>query len=183
MKVFVAIVRRVVKVIDKITGNVALVAAWVILPLIFASVFEVVSRYIFNAPTIWAYEIGYMATGVNFLLGSAFTLRERAHIRIDLLYSRLDPKWESLIDAAGYILLFLPFSFWLSYRLGIYALEAYNSGELSGQSAWNPLIWPFRAIFFLGFSLLSLQAAAELIRSILVLAGAGNTSSGGSSHG
>ena len=28
-------------------------------------------------PTIWAYEIGYMLTGSHFLLGMAFTLRER----------------------------------------------------------------------------------------------------------
>ena len=38
---------------------------------------------LFNAPTQWAYEVGYMMMGTHALLGMAYTLREGGHIRID----------------------------------------------------------------------------------------------------
>ena len=157
------------RIADRFSGSIGLLAAWIVLPLIVATIYEVFSRYLFNAPTIWAYEIGYMMTGANFLLGSAFALREKAHIRIDVLYSRFSPRLQALVDTLGYTFLFLPLSFWLSYRLANYALGAFNSGQLSGESAWNPVIWPFRVVFFVGFLVLSIQAVAELIRAVRTL--------------
>ena len=50
-------------------------------------------------------------------------------------------------------------------------MEAYLSGEQSGQSAWNPVIWPFRAAFFIGYALLLLQGISELLKNILYLTG------------
>jgi TRAP-type mannitol/chloroaromatic compound transport system permease small subunit len=161
----------VVRAIERLTGAFGVLAAVVIVPLVLATVYEVFSRYLFNAPTIWAYELAYMAMGTNFLLGAAYTLRERGHIRIDLAYSRYSPRTRALIDAVGYLFLFLPLAWWLSYGLWTYALNAYLSGETSGESAWNPVIWPFRLVFFAGFLLLALQATAELIKAVFTLIG------------
>ncbi|GJL80614.1 MAG: transporter DctQ-related protein [marine bacterium B5-7] len=157
---------KILETIDRLSTNLGVLAAWIVLPLIVATVYEVTSRYLFNAPTIWAYEIGYMATGANFLLGSAFALREGSHIRIDVLYMHFSPRTKALVDVLGYLFLFLPVGIWLSYRLGEYALEAYLSNQRSGESAWNPVIWPFRLIFFIGFTVLSIQATVECIRAI-----------------
>ena len=161
----------VVRFIERISGGFGLLAAIVIVPLILATVYEVLARYLFNAPTIWAYELAYMAMGTNFLLGAAFTLRERGHIRIDLAYERFAPKTRALIDTLGYLFLFLPMAWWLSWRLWNYAYDALLSGETSGESAWNPIIWPFRMVFFAGIALLALQGTAELIKAIYVLRG------------
>ncbi len=155
----------IIRLIDRISGGMGLLAAWVLMPLIFATVFEVISRYVFNSPTMWAYEIGYMATGANFLLGVAYTLREGGHIRIDVLHAQFRPRTKAIVDFFGYLILFLPAGLWLSYRLGLYAMEAIESGEGSGESAWNPVIWPFRIIFFLGIAMLTLQAIAECVRA------------------
>ncbi|XDZ65927.1 TRAP transporter small permease subunit [Alphaproteobacteria bacterium LSUCC0684] len=157
--------------IDRLSGAFGWIAGLLIVPLVFASVFEVISRYVFNAPTIWAYEIGYMATGTNFFLGMSYALRERAHIRIDVLYSHFSPRTQSLVDALGYTFLMLPFVIWLTWRLGLYAYDAWIWGERSGESAWNPVIWPYRVVFVLGFLLLTLQSLAEWFRSLMVLAG------------
>jgi len=160
-----------IRAIERLSGGVGMLAAAIVAPLILATVYEVVSRYAFNAPTIWAYEIAYMAMGTNFLLGAAFTLRERGHIRIDLAYSQFGPRTRALIDVIGYLCLFLPVAWWLTWGLWNYALNALLSGETSGQSAWNPVIWPFRMVFFAGFLLLALQATAELLRALAILTG------------
>lgn len=153
------------------SGWLGFVAGFLIIPLIFATVYEVVSRYAFNAPTIWAYEIGYMATGTSFFMGMAYALREGSHIRIDVLFSQFSPRRRALIDFLGYTFLMIPFGIWLTYRLGVYALDAYEWGERSGESAWNPIIWPYRAIFVLGFLMLTLQCFVQWGRSICILLG------------
>lgn len=160
-----------VRLIERLSGGFGVVGAVIVAPLILATVYEVFSRYLFNAPTIWAYEVAYMAMGSNFLLGAAVTLRDRGHIRIDLLYGRWSPKTQAAIDIVGYTCLFLPLAWWLSWGLWKYAYFAYLSGETSGDSAWNPIIWPFRVVFFTGFGLLALQATAELVKAAYVLAG------------
>ena len=160
-----------VRMIERVTGSAGLLIALVVFPLIMASVYEVLARYIFNSPTIWAFELGYMAMGVHGLIGSAFVLRERAHIRIDLFYLHLPERVKAIIDLVGYLVLFMPVVCWVSFGLWEYWVEAYVSGEHSGQSAWNPIIWPFRLSFFLGFFLLALQGLAEVLKCIEFLTG------------
>ena len=160
-----------VRLIERITGNMGMLAAWIVFPLILASCYEVFARYLFNAPTIWAFELGYMAMGVHSLIGAAHTLRQRGHIRIDIFYSRFSAKTQAVIDTVGYLVLFMPVICWVSFGLWEYWIEALVRNEHSGQSAWNPVIWPFRLAFFLGFFLLALQGVAELIKCFQFLTG------------
>lgn len=158
--------------IDRISGGAGALAGWLIVPIIFATAYEVFSRYVLHAPTIWAFEVGYMAMGANFMIGIAYTLREKSHIRIDVVYGHLfSRKTQAVISLLGYGLLLLPASFLLSDALWTYAYKSLKTMESSGQSAWNPVIWPFRMVFFSGFVLLLLQGIAETIRVVRFLAG------------
>lgn len=162
--------RALLKFLDRISGTSGAVVAWLVIPLIGASCYEVFSRYVLNAPTLWAFEVGYMFMGTHFLIGMAYTLREGAHVRVDLLYARLSPRMQALIDSFTYLALVLPFSVWLTVGLWEKVLRAYASHERSGMSAFNPVIWPFRAVLCTAFALLALQALAQLIRCYMVLA-------------
>lgn len=138
-------------------------------PLIAASCYEVFSRYVLGEPTLWAFEVGYMVMGTHFLIGLAYTLREGEHVRVDFLYAHLSRKKRAIIDAFTYAVLLLPLAGWLSIGLGEKVVRAYESHERSGMSAFNPVIWPFRAVMGAAFALLFLQALAELIRCYRVL--------------
>ena len=50
------------------------IVGWLIIPMVLSLVWEVVARYWFNAPTVWAYDMTYMLYGTFFMLGSAYTL-------------------------------------------------------------------------------------------------------------
>ena len=138
-------------------------------PLIAASCWEVFSRYVLNEPTFWAFELGYMVMGAHFLIGFAYTLREREHVRVDIFYARFSRKAKALIDAATFLVLLLPLAAWLAAAFADKVAKAYESHERSGMSAFNPVIWPFRLVMCAAFVLLTLQAIAELIRCFLVL--------------
>ena len=166
-----SVIRFLVRQIERLSGASGLIIAWLALPLIIATCYEVFSRYVLNNPTIWAFELGYMAMGTHALIGMAFTLRERNHIRIDVLSMRFSRRTRAIVDLIGYLVLFLPVMGWLSYALWDYWVEAFISGQRSGQSAWNPIIWPFRLCFFIGVALLLLQGLAEIVKSIDALRG------------
>lgn len=155
-----------VRIIERISNATGVIAGWLIAPLVFAAVYEVIARYVFNAPTIWAYEIGYLMTGSSFLLGMAYALSRDAHIRIDVLSAMLSQRTKAVIDLVCYVGLLIPFLAWLTHLLWTRALGAMISGEKSGQSAWNPPLWPFRTVFFVAFALLLLQVVAEVIKCV-----------------
>lgn len=164
-------IQKLVKAIEAVTGAAGMLAALLILPLIGLTCYDVFARYVLSAPTLWAYEMGMMLTGAYFLLGCGYTLRSRGHVRIDVFFNRMPEKLRGAIKLAGYVFLFLPVGWWLSFALFGYAWDAFETNEHSGQSAWNPVIWPFRVVLASGFFLLTLQASAEALKTVFFLAG------------
>lgn len=153
------------KSIERITGSLGIVAAMVLVPLVLATCYEVFARYAMGRPTIWAYEVGYLLTGSHFLLGMAYTLRDGAHIRIDVFSGKFSERTRAVIDLVGYTVM-LPLLVWLSYQMYHYMVDGYASGETSGQSALNLPVWPFRVVFLVAFALFALQVLAEVIKSV-----------------
>lgn len=158
--------RGVITAIEGLTEGVGGLAALVIIPLVLATCYEVFARYLFNAPTIWAFELGYTLTGIHFLLGGAITLKRQGHVRIDLIYGQLSVRKRAIIDIVLYAALVLPALTLIFLRLADYATQAYLSGEGTGQSSWNPPIWPFRVIIATSFLVLTLQVVAEILKCI-----------------
>jgi TRAP-type mannitol/chloroaromatic compound transport system permease small subunit len=140
-----------------------------VIPLIAASCYEVFSRYVMGEPTLWAFEVGTMMMGTHFLIGLAYTLREGEHVRVDVLYAHASATSKALIDTFAYVGLVLPLCAWLVYGFTHKVIAAYETQERSGLSAFNPVIWPFRAVMLAAFALLFLQGLAELLRCYRVL--------------
>jgi len=157
-----------IRIIERITGSVGIMASFAVVPLVLATCYEVLARYAFGAPTIWAYEVGYTLTGSHFLLGMAYTLAVGAHIRIDIFSGKFAPRTRALIDFSAYAVM-LPLLVWLSYALLQHLVTGYLRSERSGQSAMNPPVWPFRVVFFVAFTLFALQVLAEVVKAARTL--------------
>ncbi len=154
-----------VKNIERVTGSVGILASFALVPLVLATTYEVFARYIFEAPTVWAYEVGYVLTGTHFLLGMAYTLQKGQFIRIDIFSQSMTAKTRALIDLFAYSVV-LPLMLWLTYGLTAHLISGFLRNERSGQSAMNMPVWPFRLIFLIAFALLALQVLAEIIKSL-----------------
>lgn len=144
--------------------------AFVVLPLVLAMVFEVVSRYAFAAPTAWAFELSYMMMGTIFLLGLSYAVLQNQHVNVDFIHQMLPRRGVAVIDAIGYVLMAGMLA-WLTNVLVANAIGVYRSGEGSGLSAWNPPIWPYRCIYALGFGLFALQCLGKAIENLLIVFG------------
>ena len=73
--------------------------------LIGAMLYEVVARYVFARPTVWAFDISYMLNGALFVLAIGYTQKCRAHVRIDFLAVRLPARLVAIVDLAGHVVL------------------------------------------------------------------------------
>ena len=159
-----------IKNIDRATGSVGIFASFAIVPLVLATCYEVISRYVLDSPTIWAYEVGYILTGSHFLLGMAYTLKKGEHIRIDIFSAAFSQRTRAIIDLVGYAVT-LPLMLWLTYALFGHLATGYLRNEHSGQSAMNLPVWPFRIVFLVAFSLFALQILAEVLKTLRRLDG------------
>ena len=154
-----------IKSIERITGSFGILASFALVPLVIATCYEVFSRYVMDAPTVWAYEVGYILTGSHFLLGMAYTLQCGEHIRIDIFSAKFSACTRAIIDLVAYTII-LPLMLWLTYALFGHLVTGYTRNEHSGQSAMNLPVWPFRIVFLVAFTLLALQIVAEIIKTV-----------------
>jgi TRAP-type mannitol/chloroaromatic compound transport system permease small subunit len=154
-----------VRTIERLTSSIGIMASFALVPLVLATCYEVFARYVFGAPTIWAYEVGYFLTGSHFLLGMAFALASDQHIRIDIFSGRFSRKTRAVIDLLGYAVT-LPLMTWISYALWLHLAQGFLRNERSGQSAMNMPVWPFRVVFLAAFALLALQILAEAVKAV-----------------
>lgn len=157
---------RLVRIIDKFTDTTGTWVAWLNVPLVLVVCWEVFARYLFAAPTIWAFDITYMLYGTIFMLGSAFALHKGAHIRTDFFFDKWSTKTKGLIDSVAYIAFFFPAFFVLmivSWSEGWYA---FTINETSEQTPWRPILWPYKMVIPLTCLLLLVQGVSELIKSL-----------------
>ena len=64
--------------------------------------FDVVLRYFFNDPTVWAGEVASFLTIAVVFLGLAHNLRQGDHIRIDVLTKLLSARTQLVLDVAAH---------------------------------------------------------------------------------
>ena len=148
------------------TDFTGLIISLLAMPLVGAVGYEVIARYVFNAPTTWAYDLTYMLYGAIFMLGAAYALHKGAHVRTDFFWDKFSTRTKGVIDTISYIVFFFPALIILGY-IGLHeAIYSFNLGEESDQTPWRPILWPFKAIIPLACLLLLIQGISELIKSI-----------------
>src|ERR1041385_9515865 len=127
---------RTVRAIDKFTDVSGTWVAWLNIPLVAVVAWEVIARYVFNAPTVWSFDMTYMLYGTIFMLGAAYALHKGAHIRTDFFYEKWSDKTKGMVDSISYIVFFFPSLIMLLIATGNEAWYAWSIGEMSEQTPW-----------------------------------------------
>ena len=147
---------------SKWIGNVV---CWITIPLIFAMVYEVLARKLFNAPTMWAYDMSRFMYGALFMLGAGYALSKGVHIRADFLYRNFKTKNQGRIDFWLYLLFYFPGLTVFLYMSTGFLQESIMRGEKGMDTAWMPFMWPIKACLWFGIVFLLVQGISELFKS------------------
>jgi len=148
-------------IIEGISEWTGKLVSFLIIPIIFVIMYEVVLRGIFNKPQIWPHETSGYLFGALFMLGGAYTLIHRQHVNVDILVSRLGRRTRAIIDSLTSLVI-LAYIIIVVWRSGGLTVEAIKYG-FEYPSVWAPPLWPLRASVTLGAVLVLLQTLANLV--------------------
>ena len=159
--------KTLMTIIDKVNDRVGNLLSYFLFLFFVLLLMEVILRYFFNSPTVWANELAQMLFGSYAIMAGGYILRIGGHVNVDILYSRLTRKSRAALDIVTSLLFFLFCGMLLIYG-GSLAWDSLSRFEHS-QSAWNPPLYPAKLMIPLAAFLLILQGLAKLIRDILIL--------------
>lgn len=161
---------RLANGIDRVNGWIGRGGAWLGLLMILVGAYNAVVRYAgrfigVNLSSNSYLELQWYLFSLVFLLGGAFALRERAHVRVDVFYSRLPARFRHWIDLAGAVLLLLPFCGFAVWATVPAVRSSWQVLETSPDPGGLPR-YPLKTMILVGLALLALQGVAEIIKEI-----------------
>jgi C4-dicarboxylate transporter, DctQ subunit len=133
--------------------------------------FEVVMRYVFNAPTVWVHETTIALTAICFAFGGAYCLGTDRHIRVVLLYDAAGPRVRRWLDVAISLVGAVACAL-MAWAASDLAYKAYYTpqGEFrleTSGSAWNPPTPAIvKAVLFVTLCVMCLQFLLQAFRHL-----------------
>jgi TRAP-type mannitol/chloroaromatic compound transport system permease small subunit len=139
--------------------------SFLFVPMTLIAMFEVVMRYFFNSPTIWAWDINVQCFCAIVVLGGAHTLQQGGHVIMDIFVNKLRKKTRLIINLCVYIVFFFAISIAI-WQVGIFAWQSLIILE-KASTIFLPPIYPIKIGILIGVSLLFLQGAGLFIRDLM----------------
>jgi TRAP-type mannitol/chloroaromatic compound transport system permease small subunit len=161
--------KKLLLTIDRISTFVGHFFAWLIVALTFMISWEVFSRYVFNNPHPWAFDVMIMMYGTLIMMAGAYTLSTSGHVRGDVLYGFFEPRTQAFFDLLLYVLFFFPGVFALAWAGYNFAADSWAINEHSNVTANGPPVYPFKTVIPLAGAFLLLQGAVEMIRCVICI--------------
>lgn len=152
--------------IDRLSLWIGRLVSWLTVPLIVALVYEITARYLFTAPTMWAYDISRMLYGALFVLGAGYALSKGVHIRSDFIYRTWSVRNQGRVDVVLYAGLYFPSMLLFLWVASGWAWTAVSRAERGMDTAWMPLLGPIKSCLPIGIAFLLLQGVSELLKAV-----------------
>ncbi len=164
---------KVARSIDGFSRIVGRGTAWLSIAMVLVGSLNALARYLgkglgFSLASNLYLELQWYLFSLVFLLAASYTLERGAHVRVDVLYSRLGIRARHWIDLLGTLLLLVPFcifSLWVSWPA---VVNSWRILEQSPDPGGLPR-YPIKTAILLCFAMLLLQALAEIIKKISAL--------------
>jgi TRAP-type mannitol/chloroaromatic compound transport system permease small subunit len=156
---------RFARAVDAMNDAFAWLAQWAVIASCFISAGNATVRYSLNISSNAWLEIQWYLFAAAVMLGAAQVLRLNEHVRVDVFYGRLKGRGKVFVDLFGLVFFLLP----AMAALMLYALPMFLSYLHSGETSNNAgglVRWPAVMMLPLGFGLVLLQGAAEIIKRV-----------------
>ncbi len=159
----------VIHAIEQLSIWVGRAFGWCILILTLSVAYEVFVRYVLNAPTVWAFDMMVQMYGALFLMAGPYALAQDTHVRADVIYRFLTPRWQGRVDLLLYIVFFFPGMLalvWFGWEI---AMDSWRYKEVSWNSPARIQIYFFKTLIPLAGALFIIQGVAECMRCYLAI--------------
>jgi TRAP-type mannitol/chloroaromatic compound transport system permease small subunit len=162
-------VQKLLLLVDRASTWLGQAFAWLIVVLTLLISWEVLSRYAWDRPHAWAFDVQIMLYGTLFMMAGAYTLSKNGHVRGDVLYGFFQPRTQATIDLVLYIAFFIPGIVALAYAGYYFAEDSWKINEHSSITADGPPLYPFKTVIPIAGTMLLLQGFVEIVRCIVCI--------------
>ena len=155
--------------IDAVNKRVGESVTYLILPLMSITMLEVILRYVFNRPTIWAWDVNVQLQAALVALAGGYVLLSGRFVVMDVFVGHLTPKARARLDLITSVVIF--------FVMGILVLlgtkEAWHSLLVKEHTStlFRPVLYPLRFVVLIGFILLFFQAVSRFIHDLITVTG------------
>ena len=158
------------RAVDRMNGAFGRVADWLVLLACLVSAGNAFARYGFSSGSNAWLEVQWYFFGAVVMLGASYTLFRNEHVRVDLVYGALGERARLWVDVLGMLVFLLPTMALLAWMTWPFFVESWVRAETS-SSPGGLIRWPVKLLMPLGFALMAVQGASELIKRIALLRG------------
>ncbi len=160
---------RFVGWVDRFNSRLGIAVSWLTLAMVAVGAYNAVVRYLgrftgWNLSSNAYLEMQWYMFSLVFLLGAAYALQTNAHVRVDVVYSRLPERWRRHIDLWGSLLFLIPFAVFGLVMSWPAVRNSWAVLEVSSDPGGLPR-YPIKSVLLVAFTLLALQGLAEAVRS------------------
>lgn len=148
--------------LDRFSVFIGRVTMMLIVCLTSVMIYEVILRYVFEAPTLWANELSLWLAGFVFLCAGLYAMQQRSHIRIFLLYDMLPWSLQKVCDTISTSLIVL-FAFFLVYGGYGEALAKFGRWETFGTAFDPPIPATLKPMVLFIVVMVAVQAVINLV--------------------
>lgn len=148
--------------VDLVTWSFSRIAMWAVAFVVIIMFYEIFMRYVFSMPTIWVNEMSLWIAGGIYLTAGLYSLQQRSHIRITILYD-IAPRWLKKVFDLLSALCVLIFAFAVVWGGFGEAWAKLMRWEKFG-TAWDPPIpATIKPLILLTLVFLAIQTISNLI--------------------
>ena len=158
--------KQVIRIIDQSNEKLGMAVRWVALAMLLSTTYEVISRYFFNAPTIWAHQTVMILGGVFVSLSWGWVHLHHGHVNMDIILRRLSPRGQAITNVVCSLLFLFPLLGFMIFVSSQLMMESWIKHEQWMQSIWRPPMGPNRTILTIGFTFFLLQGLAHFLRDL-----------------
>lgn len=148
--------------IDKGIKYLGYFTAFILCILVLLVVYDATARYLFSTGSIALQELEWHLFDVVILFGIAYTLRENAHVRVDIFYASYSEKTKALINIISSLFFILPFSFLIIYIGLDFVSQSFVQNECSSNPGGLEYRFLVKSLMSLSFIFLALQAISDV---------------------
>ena len=152
--------------IAEFTGNTT---AWLTGIMVVCACIVVGLRHLLGVGSIALQESVTYMHALVFMLGAAYTLKRGGHVRVDIVYRRMSARKRAWVDVLGSLLFTLPLMIFIGWGSWEFVQESWRISEGSADSGGLGGVYLLKSLLPVMALSVSLQAIAELLRSLLVL--------------
>jgi TRAP-type mannitol/chloroaromatic compound transport system permease small subunit len=157
--------------IDKFNEVVGRGVSWVSLLLVIVVFVDVVMRYLFKTSFVFTQELEWHLFAFIFLIGAGYTLLHDGHVRVDIIYQRMDLKGRAWINLIGVILFLIPGCLLVISTSWKFVSNSFSMLEGSPDPGGIPYRFIIKGTMTVGYILLLLQGLSMGTHSLLQIMG------------